>query len=65
MVDCKEFISVTGKNVFSNELEFIKKDTQAEYQYYEQGTDESEVIASTWNVRHLAKTGEHFYPKYL
>ncbi|CAD8171339.1 unnamed protein product [Paramecium octaurelia] len=59
-VDTDEYLELVGENVYQKELEFIMKEKQQEYQYFEEKPDEEEVYVDNWNNQQLAKMGQPF-----
>ncbi|CAD8082271.1 unnamed protein product [Paramecium sonneborni] len=57
-VDTNEYLELVGQNVYKKELEFIMKEQQQEYQYFEEKADEEEVYFNNWNNQQLAKMSQ-------
>ncbi|CAD8093289.1 unnamed protein product [Paramecium sonneborni] len=57
-VDTNEYLELVGQNVYKKELEFIMKQQQQEYQYFEEKADEEEVYVDNWNNQQLARMSQ-------
>ncbi|CAD8088559.1 unnamed protein product [Paramecium primaurelia] len=47
-----------GENIYKKELNFIMKEQQQEYQYFEEKQDEEEVYVDNWNNQQLSKMSQ-------
>ncbi|CAD8162966.1 unnamed protein product [Paramecium octaurelia] len=57
-VDANEYLELVGENVYKKELNYIMKQQQQEYQYFEEKPDEEEVYIDNWDNQQLAKMGQ-------
>ncbi|CAD8181922.1 unnamed protein product [Paramecium pentaurelia] len=57
-VDTNEYLELIGENIYKKELNFIMKEQQQEYQYFEEKQDEEEVYVDNWNNQQLSKMSQ-------